>query len=754
MTIFESPRSQDKVIILKRISVFASCTEKQLHLIADRTRLVEYKKGEYVYRQGDAANAFYIVSTGRIRVFTRTDGLERTLTYLHNGESFGEISLLTGETHSVTVQAVNDTLILQLEKNDFDDVINRVPSLVLHLSRLLSKRLRTKEYTQQSSEATIVSIYSAVKGTGCTVFAVALAATLRRETGQDAVVVDLGGTTASQSGLYGTVAAGRAQQVSQAGMAPEEQLDVLLTRHPGGFHVLAAGDLLSEEHGEQAIAPLLTALINRFVYVLVDLPAEGSPAVLQALTQSDVIYVLADTQREHVLQTKTLIQQVHASIGDAEQRVKVVLNKVEPVSERTGLFSLLQASDERLTPAAMAQELGQPINFTLPLLPTSAGALTIEELTRLLEDHTAPYALTLRRVARELGGLLVGLALGSGAALGLAHIGVLKVIEREKIPIDMIAGSSIGAMVAGLWASGHSAAQLEELALRFKDPWGITKLFVLDLGIPMFSFVTGMVSGVCVGMLAGFWTGLLFGFMVCIAFGLVLGPLSGGPIQGARLLEKLKQDFGGKTFEETWLPLKVIASNPMAREEVVFDSGDIAEAVRASVSIPGIFKPVIRMGKICLDGGVVNPIPVSVLKRAGAHHVIAVNVFPTTPEVMAHLEEAKRHREEREAILASRSFPVRFVAWLGQELRRSVSPLIFDVIMRSMQSMEYQIAEISCREADLILRPTVPSSHWLEFFHPEKFILRGEEIALRHLPEMRRLARMPERSVDKPGGAP
>jgi predicted acylesterase/phospholipase RssA len=191
-------------------------------------------------------------------------------------------------------------------------------------------------------------------------------------------------------------------------------------------------------------------------------------------------------------------------------------------------------------------------------------------------------------------------------------------------------------------------AELEEMAMRFKDPWSITKLFVLDLGIPLFSVGIGVVAGLGVGLLAGFWTGLLFGFMVCIAIGLIFGPLVGGPIQGARLMEKLQRDFAGKTFEETWLPLKIIASNPMGREEVVFESGLIADAVRASVSIPGIFKPVTRFGKICLDGGVVSPIPVSVLKRAGAHHVIAVNVFPTTPELVGHLEDVKRRREERD----------------------------------------------------------------------------------------------------------
>jgi NTE family protein len=341
------------------------------------------------------------------------------------------------------------------------------------------------------------------------------------------------------------------------------------------------------------------------------------------------------------------------------------------------------------------------------------------------------------------------LALGSGAALGLAHIGVLKVIEREKIPIDIVAGSSIGALVAGLWASGRSAEDLEQIALRFKDPWSVRRLFILDFGIPLFSVMIGLLAGVGVGYLAGFWTGLLFGFMVSIALGVVLGPLIGGPIQGARLTAKLEEDFAGKTFKDTWLPLKVVASNPLAREEVVFESGPIAPAVRASVSIPGIFKPVTYQGKMCLDGGVVNPIPVSVLKRSGAHHVIAVNVFPTTEEIAAYRQELQRRRAERDSHLASRSLPVRLLYRIRQELIRSFSPLVFDVIMRSMQSMEYKIAEVACREADLTLRPTVPGSHWLEFFNPEKFIRRGEEVALQYLPELKRITHF--RGVDKPG---
>ena len=284
------------------------------------------------------------------------------------------------------------------------------------------------------------------------------------------------------------------------------------------------------------------------------------------------------------------------------------------------------------------------------------------------------------------------------------------------------------------------------MALQFKRPWDVRKLFLLDFGIPLFSVAIGIILGVAVGWWGGFWNGLLFGLIVSVAFGLTFGPLVGGPIQGARLMEKLEQDFGGKTFEETWLPLKIVASNPMAREEVVFDSGPLAPAVRASVSIPGIFKPVTLKGKVCLDGGVVSPIPVGVLKRSGANRIIAVNVFPTTPEIIAYRQEVLRRRAERDTMLASRSLPARLWFRVWQELARSVSPFVFDVIMRSMQSMEYQIAEVACRDADLTLRPTVPGSHWLEFFNPEKFIRRGEEVTLQYLPELKRIAGL--RGVD------
>ncbi len=747
----EVSQPKNKVVILRRIPLFSSCNEKELLLIAERTRLIEHKKGETIYREGDAADAFYIIISGRLRVVTHAGGVEKTLTILHNDDSFGEISLLTGEAHSATVQAVNDTLVLRLGKIDFDDVINRVPSLVLHLSRLLSRRLRT-QYMGGLSEATIVSVYSAAPAVGCTMFATALAGSLQRETAQETVLIDFSGDLSNAPWLY----PGRLDRPELAPEAAgaEDSIAAALVPHQLGFQVLPASALLRAEGGDALIAPMLSLLIKRFKYVLMDLPVTVNAPVLKALTQSDGIYVVTDADTQHVHETKRLMHQLQSEVGTAEPVFKIVLSQPRRARDQGGLLSTLFERVEDvaapvLTPPEVATELGQAIDIALPYISSSGGQVGLADLRTLLDQHASPYGSVVRRVARELGGKLIGLALGSGAALGLAHIGVLKVLEREKIPIDMIAGSSIGAMVGGLWASGQSAEDLERMALRFRKKWDIQKLFLLDVGLPVISLVLGVCVGAVAWWCAGALVGVLLGLNIMVISGLVLGPLSGGPIQGAQLMKKLQVDFAGKTFEETWLPLKVVAANPVDREEVVFQSGSIAEAVRASVSIPGIFKPVKIGNKIYLDGGVVNPIPVSVLRRAGARHVIAVNVFPTTPELRAQRERVIRHREEREARLARRSFPVRLYAWLRLELRRSMSPLIFDVIMRSMQAMEYQIAEVSCQEADVTLRPTVPSSHWLEFFNPEKFIRRGEEATLQALPQLRRLAGLEPAPVDK-----
>lgn len=174
----------------------------------------------------------------------------------------------------------------------------------------------------------------------------------------------------------------------------------------------------------------------------------------------------------------------------------------------------------------------------------------------------------------------IGLALGSGGARGFAHIGVLHVLEQEKIPIHMIAGSSMGALIAAFYGAGHSIDTMLKIAHSFQ------RKFFIDVTMPP-----------------------KLGF-----------------IAGNRIKEFIRLFTHNKMIEELKPEISIVATNIKNGEKVVFNSGPVAEAVRASISIPGIFVPEIIDGKMLVDGGVADRVPVSVVKEMGADIVIAVDV--------------------------------------------------------------------------------------------------------------------------------
>lgn len=183
-------------------------------------------------------------------------------------------------------------------------------------------------------------------------------------------------------------------------------------------------------------------------------------------------------------------------------------------------------------------------------------------------------------------GKKVGLALGAGSARGLAHIGVLKVLEKHNIKVDYIAGTSIGALVGSLYAVGIPANMLEKLAHNLStSSW-------VDLTIPR----KGLVSG-------------------------------------ERVQEVIRLLTKGCTFEECRIPLKVVATDIENGEKVIIDTGPIYKGVRASISIPGIFTPVEYLNKLLVDGAVTDRIPSSIVREMGADIVIAVDVNTFKPAI-------------------------------------------------------------------------------------------------------------------------
>ncbi|MDR0928271.1 MAG: patatin-like phospholipase family protein [Oscillospiraceae bacterium] len=173
----------------------------------------------------------------------------------------------------------------------------------------------------------------------------------------------------------------------------------------------------------------------------------------------------------------------------------------------------------------------------------------------------------------------VGLALGAGAFRGLAHIGLLDALEKHHIPIDMIAGTSIGSLVGAAYASGMTPGEMEEYAVTLKE----TQYY--DIGIPR------------QGLLAG-----------------------------KRLQTMVEELTEGKTFADTRIPLRICACDFESMEAVVIDEGPLHEAVRASVSIPVVFVPFPWHDRLLVDGGVLGRVPTAECRAMGADIVIGVDV--------------------------------------------------------------------------------------------------------------------------------
>jgi NTE family protein len=176
----------------------------------------------------------------------------------------------------------------------------------------------------------------------------------------------------------------------------------------------------------------------------------------------------------------------------------------------------------------------------------------------------------------------IALVLGGGSAKGFAHVGVIRALEQEKIPVHMIIGTSVGSLIGGIYASNPDSFQLEWIAFK------IDKNDVLD-------------------------------------FSMIYSKL--GPVQGVKLETFIEQTVKTKKVEDTKIPFYPIATDLNTGETVILEKGSLAKAIRASSSIPGIFAPVTFGNRMLVDGGVTNNVACDIARSKGADIVIAVNLL-------------------------------------------------------------------------------------------------------------------------------
>jgi len=318
--------------------------------------------------------------------------------------------------------------------------------------------------------------------------------------------------------------------------------------------------------------------------------------------------------------------------------------------------------------------------------------------------------------------------LGGGAARGMFHIGVLSVLEEYGITPDIIAGTSMGSIIGAMYASGLKTSDLKQIArsIDWKQIMRLTDIVALP---------------------------------------------KSGLIQGKRIAALLKSILGDTDFSRLKCKYAAVAADLYTGQQVVFTEGSLIEAIRASISIPGIFTPVHYEGHYLVDGGLVNVVPVSVCRDLGADFVIGVNVIPDPvsemmPVIISSAAGADRHKDSGDSLKEDMQKPIiqgahlkfheshvrsinnairRFLLYRQPRMQRLIArkpsaifsirpkvvntgePNVFEVLSRSLTIIEYHIAMENLMNADIAITPTKQTVGYWAFHRAAEAIEAGEK---------------------------
>jgi len=249
----------------------------------------------------------------------------------------------------------------------------------------------------------------------------------------------------------------------------------------------------------------------------------------------------------------------------------------------------------------------------------------------------------------------IALVLGAGSSKGFAHVGVLKILESNKVPIHMIVGTSVGSAVGSLYAYGFDAFSLQKLSFSIQQEDIVDLLYLPNNGF----------------------------------------------IKGEKLEEFINKSINYTPMEKLKIPFYAVATDLEKGQEIVFAKGNTGTAVRASCSIPGIFRPVRISDKIYVDGGVVSPVAVDVAKKNGADVVIAVDI--------------------------------------SSGIERIQPEGTIETILQSINIMYSKLGFIQLSKADVVIRPKVGHIGSADFSKKHEAILEGEKAAIEALPQIMKI---------------
>lgn len=622
-----------------------------------------HKRGEVICRAGDEGDKFYIVLSGELEVWAGQrdrrkrevrSGLERRSRNVGNqlqtgtlqhGDFFGEMALLQGGKRTATVVVKRQARLASLDKASFESLFFEDSRALRHFTRVLCDRLERVSKGQTVNAGTmVISVAGAPGLKGKSLVASSLAAILHDVTGSDVLLVRVNpGKNARGGAVVRLLSDDRIPSAEAIGPAIQSE-------GPG----LAVLDVSVPMEGDPSfytarISNLISEVIQHFRFIVFDLASEPRSLIESAQGFSDVIVEIIEK-----------LGQLSAAEGRSQSRHFQVINLFNAGSEPISInhcepFVIPNDSSLRNgnSPAQMRSRLG------------GAGGLPI------------------RRLARKVLRSTIGIALGGGAAFGIAHLGVLKVLQQNDIPIDMVVGCSQGSIIGVGYAAGISVDEMIDISHQL----GKKRNFLLPMDLTL---------------------------------------SKPGILAGNRFVEIFSPFLKGKeTFEDLRIPCRTVATDIRNGERVEIGSGKLTDAFRASSSVPMVFAPFSTDHRVLVDGGVADPVPVEVINNMGADLSIAVNVVPP-------LKLGLENEVSRAYRILNKLNPL---SYLGDS--RNL-PNLFDIIMNAMQTLQYELGNFKAISAGVLINPDLSDFTWIEYYRSAELIQRGMDAAERALPAIKR----------------
>ena len=640
---------------LKSHPLLALIPRSMLRKILTPKSFVEYPKGTVMVREGDPCDAIYLIISGRCEVrHSSDDGVQKVITILGPGDVFGEHALLNLEPYRATISVVTHSVMLRMPAEALRKLFMSEPTFAGRFTQQAVEAFR--KHRIESRVQRIVSLMAISPGLANGLLVQKLASALQKLTRQKVLVLHLH----------------LAPQSLQLKDWPLEEVDGVfryerdLQRNQDGFEELwfhVGGDV----HEPAYIAPLISHCGRHFDYVLLHIGTDIPTATAtECMIESDLAFGLIEAEAKHLYDYQLLIRDLCVRANGHCEHVKPILY-------------LQKGADSKEFSETMRGSGHPPHSYVHGFANSEVW------------NENAPYAMHIRRLAREIARCRVGLALSSGSARGLAHIGVIQVLEENGIEVDVVAGSSMGAYVGSIWAAGFNGTEMEQLARELEGRYGLLKL----------------ISPVI--------------------------PPRQGFLRADRVIKRLRKSLDHLHFSDMVRPLRIVATYLDTVERIVFSSGEVVRAVEASIAIPGILLPITIDGEVFIDGGIADPLPVDTLREMGIEHIIAVNTIPT-PERLRHYLEIEREKESHQP---KKKFTIS--GFLNHHLNYFAKGNLLDIMWQSIHGVQTRVAEAASERADIVLRPFAVEAHWHDFTHPQKYIAAGRKETEAHLAQIKQL---------------